>query len=65
MATPIPIAKPASSGTGGLIALILLLALLGGEYYLLTTRDARLHPTAAMVESIKKCGAVEGSRFSG
>ncbi len=34
MATPIPIAKRNSSGTGGLIALILLLALLGGEHYL-------------------------------
>lgn len=60
MATPIPIAKPASSGTGGLIALVLLLALLGGEYYLLTIRDALLHPTAAMVAqaaSIKKAEA--------
>ncbi len=49
MATPIPIAKPNSSGTGGLIALPLLLALLGGEYYLLTTRDAQLHPTPEML----------------
>jgi len=49
MATPVPIAKPTSSGTGGLIALILLLALLAGEYYLLTTRDAQLHPTPEMV----------------
>lgn len=60
MATPIPIAKPSSSGTGGLIALILLLALLGGEYYLLTTRDAQLHPTAEMVAQavqVKKAAA--------
>lgn len=30
------IARPDSSGIGGMIALILLLALLAGEYYLLT-----------------------------
>lgn len=60
MATPIPIAKPTSSGTGGLIAFVLLLALLGGEYYLLTQRDARLHPTPAMVAQaarVKKAAA--------
>jgi hypothetical protein len=44
IATPIPIAKPASSGMGGIVAFLLLLALLEGEYYFLTTRDALLHP---------------------
>ena len=49
MATPIPIAKKVSSGTAGLVGLLLLLALLGGEYYLLTTRDAQLHPDPVIV----------------
>lgn len=40
MATPIPIAKQASTGMAGIIAFMLLLVLLGGEHYLLTTRDA-------------------------
>ena len=49
MATPIPIAKPASSGIAGLIGIVFLLALLGGEYYILTTRDAILHPSPQLV----------------
>ncbi|MDF7815455.1 TraM recognition domain-containing protein [Hymenobacter sp. YC55] len=61
MATPIPIAKPNSSGIGGLIALIVLLALLGGEYYLLTTRDSLLHPTPEMVAQASQAKAAEAA----
>ena len=61
MATPIPIAKPNSSGTGGLIALLLLLALLGGENYLLATRDAQLHPTLEMVAQAARVKEAEAT----
>ena len=45
----LPVAKPTSSGTGGFIPFLLLRALLGSAHYLLTPRDARLHPTPEQV----------------
>lgn len=44
MATPIPIAEQVSSGTAGIVGILLMLLLVGGEDYLLTTRDAKPHP---------------------
>ena len=45
----LPVAKPTWPGTGGFIAFLLLRALLGSAPYLLTPRDARLHPTPEQV----------------
>ena len=58
MATPIPIAKPASSGTAGLIGIIFLLALLGGEYYLRTVGENSLSKAGlAAAETARKNAA--------